>query len=356
MTVSQPYVALYSVPTSTTTLSPNTAFYAQVGLSDVYYGGVSAQAVRAGGTTLTVSIASSQVGVGQLQQTAGTSGTASVTIPVGQYYSPTTVAGGGVAFDPVGAGTTTITATVPGFLQRPTANQAVTVSSPGITMYSVTVGSGLMVSNSLFLGASETGGVTVWIRSSSPAIAKVSANATTAGTDSVGIFVPNGQTGVTFFVHGIEGQTGTVTFTASAPGFVDGSAPITVVQPAVQFYWLYGTTYSASAADQLFYLWVGTPYGSPASGVSTQAVRAGAAPLVATVTSATPAVGTLVNSAGSGATRTVNIAAGSYQTAGTVGGGGIAFDPLTTGSTSVSVSIPGYVQTTAATQTITVTP
>jgi uncharacterized repeat protein (TIGR01451 family) len=348
----QPYVTLYGLSTSTTTLSPNQAFYAAVGLSDIYYGGVSGQNVRAGGSPLTVTINSDNQGVGQLQTTGGTSGTATVTIPVGQYISPQTVVAGGVAFDPYGAGTTNVSGSVPGFLQRPGAIVAVTVTSPGITMSSLTVGSGLMAQGNVNLGASSHGGVTLRIRSSSGAIAKVSANNTTAGADSVDIVVANGTSSVQFWVHGMEGQTGTVQFTASAAGFTDGSAAQTIVQPGVVVLSL-PTSIAVASADRLFNVYVGTPSGSSVNG---QVRRAGAAPLVATVTSSQAAVGTLVTSAGAGASRTVNIAAGQSQSPGSVGAGGVAFDPLTTGSTTVNATIPGFISQPNATVNVTVTP
>lgn len=351
-TNTQPYVALAGLPTSTNTLATNNAIYAQVGLSDVYYGGVSTQAVRAGGTALTATIQSNQVGVGQIQTSAGTSGSATVTIPVGSSNSPTTVLAGGAAFDPVGAGTTTVTTSIPGFLQRPTASQAVTVSVPGITVSTVNVAGGMMVQASLSLGASQHGGVNVTIRSSSPSIAAVSANSSTAGADSVVVFLANGTSSLSFWVHGMDGQTGTITLTASAPGFTDGTAPVNVVQPALILSSL-ATSISVSAADDVFQVSVGMPSGSS---VSTQARRAGATPLVATITSSQPSVGTLVTSAGSGSPRTVSIAAGASSSPTTIGLGGVAFDPLTQGSTAVSATIPGFIAQPGATVNVTVGP
>ena len=67
-----------------------------------------------------------------------------MTIPVGAYSSPTTVATGGVEFDPIGGGSTTVSATAAGFRAATPVN--VTVSAPAMTLFSLPglVGAGLM--------------------------------------------------------------------------------------------------------------------------------------------------------------------------------------------------------------------
>ena len=98
----------------------------------------------------------------------------------------------------------------------------VTVSAPGMTLVELPglVGGGLMTSGfSAQLGASLHGGVTVRITSSNPNVLLVSPNTTTAGTPFVDIPVANGSTDASFAIHGVEGAQGTVTLTATAPGF-----------------------------------------------------------------------------------------------------------------------------------------
>jgi hypothetical protein len=85
------------------------------------------QAIRAGGTAVTATLTSGTPGVGQLVTTAQTGGTVTVTIGPGQTRSPNTVATGGVAFDPLTAGTTTVRATIAGFVALPDATVLVTV-------------------------------------------------------------------------------------------------------------------------------------------------------------------------------------------------------------------------------------
>jgi hypothetical protein len=75
-----------------------------------------------------------------------------------------------------------------------------------------------------------------------------------------------------------------------------------------------------------------------------------------TVTNSNTTVAQLTTAAGAVQSRTVQIVLGQFSSPSTVAAGGIAFDPLTAGSTTVSATIPNFVATTAATVTVTVTP
>ena len=102
----------------------------------------------------------------------------------------------------------------------------VTVSAPGMTLLNLPglVGGGLMTGGfAARLGATAHGGVTVRITSSNPDVLLVSPNTTTAGTPFVDIPVANGSTDASFVIHGVEGAQGTVTLTATAPGFHAGA-------------------------------------------------------------------------------------------------------------------------------------
>ena len=66
------------------------------------------------------------------------------------------------------------------------------------------------------------------VTSSNPAVAVVAPDATTPGTAFIDIPLTAPSTGFGFYVQGVEGQTGTVTFPATAAGFTDASAPVTV--------------------------------------------------------------------------------------------------------------------------------
>ena len=62
---------------------------------------------------MTVTVSHTNTAVGQLVTSTGVGQSRTVTIAAGQSSSPTTVAAGGVAFDPIGGGSTTVTATAP---------------------------------------------------------------------------------------------------------------------------------------------------------------------------------------------------------------------------------------------------
>jgi hypothetical protein len=73
------------------------------------------QNVRAGGS-LTVTVTNSNAVAAQLVTQAGGAQSRTVVIAAGVNTSPTTVAIGGIAFDPLQVGDTTVTASIPGFV------------------------------------------------------------------------------------------------------------------------------------------------------------------------------------------------------------------------------------------------
>lgn len=345
--VVQPAVEIYSssLAASMTTLSPDDPFYARVGIP---YGDNSrlqyALDVRAGATSpLTVTLVSSDPSFGQLVTTPLTGGSVSVDIAVGESNSPTTVADGGVAFEPLTEGTTTVTASIPEFIATTYASRAVTVTATGMTLNDATVGGGLQLSNSGYLLGSDHGGVDVVITSSDPSVLLVSPNETTPGTASITVSVADGVTLFNYYVQGLEGQTGTATVTATATGFTDGTATKEVVQPALSLYNLYSTMTTAYSDDP-FRVQVGIPDAGQTYMADYQEVRAGApSSYTATVTSSDAGVGQLVTSTVTGGSVTVEIVAGAYYSPNTVVDGGVAFDPLTVGTTTVTATITGFV-------------
>jgi len=356
--VVQPGVEIQYLATSTTSLSDDDPFYAQVGIP--YSGNSYLQytlAVRAGAPgPLTVTVTSSAQTVGQLVTTDLQAGTVTVEIPEGTFRSPTTVATGGVAFDPLTAGTTTVSATIPGYIQTNYALREVTVTAPSITLYETITGSGLQRSRSALLGAGNHGGLNVTITSSNPSVLLLSPNATTAGSESIVVPVSDGNTSFSYYVHGIENQTGNILVTATAPGFIDGSATTEVVQPAVQIYQSSLTTPKNTLdPDDEFYAQVGLPYAGDTQLQTVLDVRFGAPSLTATFVSSTPTVGQLLTSSTSGASVTAEVVAGESNTPTTLAGGGVAFEPLDAGATTVSVSIPGFIVTDYAAREVTVT-
>lgn len=362
VTAVRPGVEVQGLPGALTTLSPNANFYAQIGvLSADSNGLVRAQNTRGGASgPLVVTFTATPASVGNLIDSVTPAGAATGTarIPRGLYYTngsgPTT---GGIQLHPILNGSVAISASIPGFK---TANvngtRTVTISQPGISVNvnSAELGSGLMDAGSVTLGASNHGGTTITLTSSDPSILRLAKAVDSLSAGSIQVLVPNGQTSFTFYVHGMEGATGTPTITATASGFTNGTVSEQVIVPAIEL--IGGGTYNAGAADQLIYAQVGIP-NSQLSGLQrVQSVRTGS-PSTVTVTfaSSTPAVGTLVTQAqGAGTPRTAVIAPGVYYTPTTLATGGIYFRPLTVGQTNQTVTAPGFTLVNTATRLATV--
>ncbi len=347
VSVLQPAVQLYGLNTSMTTLDYDDPFQVRIGIPDANQNYLSEhQYVRAGGpATYTATVTSGAPTVAQLTTTALSDDTVTVDIAEGLYYSPTTVESGGVAFDPLTAGMTTVSATIPGFVTLPpgVGSIDVTVTAPDITVYETTVGSGLQYGRTLYLGAANHGGVDVTITSSNQSVLLVSPDANTPGSSEVTIPVPDGTTSVSYYLQGVESATGTVTITASAPGYVNGSAGIDVAQPALLIYSL-GTSKTTGDSDDPFYVRIGVPDASQSYMSIYQGVRAGSPNMVtATITNSDAAVGQLVTTDSTAQTVAIDIPETASQTPTYVGGGGVAFGVLDVGTTTVTATVPGFV-------------
>ena len=354
-TVLQPALDVIGVSTSTTTLTADDDFLVRIGIPNGGQQFMSVeQNIRAGGTGVTATVTTSDSAVGQLVTLGQQTRTATVNIVPGQSRSPASVLSGGVALDPLGAGTTTVSATIPSFVTLPGASVTVTISAPVLTISNVTVGAGLQENTSGSLGApAPTGGVTIRVTSSDPALALVSPNATTPGTPFIDIFVSQTLSSFNYYVQGVEGVTGTATITASTALFTPDTATTTVLQPALDVIGV-STTTTTLTADDDFLVRVGIPNGGQQFMSVEQVIRAGGTGLTATLTSSAPGVGTLITTAQSGATVTVAIAPLQSRSPSTVPTGGVALDPLTAGTTTISGTIPGVIALPTASVLVTV--
>ena len=140
---------------------------------------------------MTATVTSSVPAGAQLVDLATAGDTLTVQVAVGANSSPGSVAAGGLAVDPQTAGTTVISATIPGFFAMPVASATVTVSAPTISYGIENVGAGLQSFARATLGATNHGGVNAVVKSLDPTIAVVAPNVSTPGDDSVIVFVPN---------------------------------------------------------------------------------------------------------------------------------------------------------------------
>ena len=337
------------------TLDPADVFAVRVGLPNA--GGAfvnTAQNVRVGGS-LTATITNSNAPVAQLITTPVTGQSVTVTIAAGSSQSPASVATGGVSFDGLTVGSTSVSASIPGFTATTNATQLVTVTQPVLTISPIgNVGAGLMTNANASLSAAQHGGVTVHLVSSNPAAILLSPNNTTPGDTTMDVFVANGSTSVSFVVHGLENIVSASDVSASAPGFTGATRQSLVVQPALDILGLASTLDTLDPADP-FQIRIGIPNASNGIVTTPQSLRAGGPGAVATIASLTPSVGTLVTTAATDDTVMVTIAAGASFSPSTVGTGGVAFDGLAAGSSLVFAQIPGFISTTAAAQNVTVT-
>ena len=276
-----------------------------------------------------------------------------VFVPVNSAFSGNSVAGGGVAFDALGGGTTTLTATAPGFaLTNPPSGNAVnqvdvTVAQPGITLTSGAslnlLGSSLQTPGNITLGGSDHGGVTVRITSSDPGVLLVAPNATTPGTAFIDLNFADGDALEPYVVQGVRSATGQVTITATSPQFTNGELIVDVVEPRLQISALLLNTNSLAADDPFF---VGTGVANAAGNIQQFQNVSAAGPLTVTLTSGSQAVGlptTLANGAVS--PNAAVIAVNSAFTGNSVAGGGVAFDALGGGTTTVTATAPGFALT-----------
>jgi hypothetical protein len=126
MTIVTPGVVLGGLSSTSTVGAADDPFYAWIG----YPSGnsVNSQAIRPGGVPVTVTFNTTNTSVGLLTDGSISGSTVTAIIPVGDDNSPTSVAAGGVAHDPVGVGTATITAVSGSLVMPAAATQVVTIN------------------------------------------------------------------------------------------------------------------------------------------------------------------------------------------------------------------------------------
>jgi uncharacterized protein YfiM (DUF2279 family) len=359
--VVQPVFALGNLPDSTTTLSANDAFWAYAYILNAAGTAIQTnQEVSAEGA-LPVTFTSSDGGVGQIAKTGSTAASVTITMAVGTTYTPTSVAAGGVAFDPMAGGSTTVSVSAAGFNNAWSAtSQAVTVTQPGITITDpwqgyYRVGSGLQKPLRVTLGGANHGGVTVRVASSETTKLLISANATTPGTSFIDIPIADGSTYADFYVQGVRNATGDATVTATQARFTTGNVDIKVVQPVFVLSNLVDSTTSQSANDPFWaYAYILNAAGTA---IQTNQEVSAEGVLPVTFTSSDAGVGQIAKTGTTAASVIINMAVGTTYTPTSIASGGVAFDPMAGGSTTVSVSASGFNNAwSAASQAVTVTP
>lgn len=374
MTYVQPALALLSLPTTTTSLSASTLFLVRVGVPSSGNANLSIEqtrrpandAERLAGIVpdLTATVTNSTSAVANIEKIIDAQGNVNAaqvqttTIATGASRSPAQTVGG-LRFDPVDAGTTVVTATIPGFITTTAGAGTVTVTATaGITFGGNfgSLGGGLQIGTfGGSLGASQHGGVTVHLTSSDPARVLVAPNATTPGSGEILFNLANGQTAFSYVIQGADwvngvSTAGPVTLTVTATGFTSASGTVNYVQPGVDL--SLPTTTTDLSVNTDFSVRVGVPN---TGGVSPQPRRAGGTPLIATVTNSNETVAEIDDNGGVNGLqeKTATILAGQQSTPVNTTGG-LEFDPLSTGTTVVTATIPNFITTTGGVKTVTV--
>jgi len=187
-------------------------------------------AVLSPGILTVIGYASLNPGLGAVNVpiASGTPGTGTVT-------SPAVFNGGDltqtVSFQPVAAGTTTLTlGAVAGFsTPSAAATQQITATvtaPPIVSGGDVTTGANLQLSEYVYLSVTPPSAVTVTVTSNNPAVAVVSKSMTAAGGSAISFTGIGSTTTLNFFVQGLT--TGSTTLTVTAPGYANQTINVTV--------------------------------------------------------------------------------------------------------------------------------
>jgi hypothetical protein len=346
--------------TSNNTLGNDDPFRVRTGY--IHSNGVSFRRANVSAVSgpLTATLTSDNIAIGELVTTSTTSATATVQVPVNNDLSSSTVATGGVALRPTGIGIVNVSASASGYSNYAGSSVAVTMSLPTMSMADVwfgdkRLGGGLQAPYRVTLGASQHGGVTVRVASGDTFRILLAPDATTAGTSFIDLFIADGSTSANFYVQGINGVTGDVTLTATTPLFPTSTLDVELVQGVIDIHSLITTT-TAGAVDDPFRVRTGYIH---SNGVTFRyaPVSAGDAPLLVLLTSSDTAVGEVKTLVEIGASATIEIDSNQFDSPSTVASGGIAFDPIATGSTSISAEVIGFDNSwSGSVETITVNP
>ncbi len=315
---------------TTTTFAANTpVFVGAARLDPSTLNVVQAQAVRGGlSTPISVAVTSSDTTVGAIEG------------------NPAIFTGGEVSksveFNPAAPGTTAIDVAAPAGFSTPGNQQQITATVESvINIGNAAVGKDLQVAMSGTLGTAPAGNLQVTVTSLDPSQVALATSPTGTGAASISLLVGAGSSTLpTFYVQALAGS-GNALLEAAAPGYT--TETITIALQPSGFYITTGdfstTTFEG---DRPVSVSAARLDPQTLTVAQAQALRGSlSSPVSVTMTSSDPAVGAIVDSPA--------ILAGGDVTA------SVTFDPLTTGTTTISVmppvgfATPGNAQHIAAT-------
>jgi hypothetical protein len=254
-----------------------------------------------------------------------------------------------LAFEPIAKGSAQVTVSGPaGVLTMGLlGTQSVTVTDPDIVPPgTVTVGAGLQLRFPVTatLNGGQHGGIDVTVTSENPSRVLLSADGVAAGAPAITIHLADGEVTLSYFVQGVENQSGQGVVTISAPGFTPAVHLVQVVPAGIEIAGLPATVPAGSPNANSWWVQVGLPCPDPTQLCDVQNVRAGSPGFVVTVTSNDGAVLHLRSDEppATGIAVSKPIQPGWYFTNAITTGTswGLALEPLTPGSALVTVTGP----------------
>ncbi|MEN6521880.1 MAG: hypothetical protein ABFD46_12110 [Armatimonadota bacterium] len=313
---------------STTTFASNTSIDIRpvmLNASTLAY--ASPQNLRGGMADITVPVSTSNTDVGVLTAS-------SVTIGANINSAKT-------QFDPVGAGSATVSVGTPEGFTTPTNKQSITatVTASSITAYDISVGRDLQTSTSCYLQVTPPQAVDVTVTVGSSSVATVTTDPAVEGSSSVTFSGVVSTASKAFYVQGRS--IGTTTLTVSAPGYNPVVKTITVNPSGFMIYSpsSINTTYYSVSTDvdiRSVMLNANTlAYTAP------QNLRGGITSVTVPVAISDVTVGTL--------------SANSVTLSGNTGSAKVSFQPVAAGSAVISIGTPDGFDTSATRNTISVT-
>ncbi len=262
----------------------------------------------------------------------GTISGSPATIPVQSYYNNSSI-----LFQPVAAGTSTLTLTEPAGYSTPSNEPlqlTATVTAPAISVGSQVVGNNTYTGLSLSLGAAPPSNETMTLTSSDPTHILLSLSTTAAGTASVTVPLTKGSASVpAVYIQG-QNYSGTTainaTITASATGYSNGAGTASLYPTGLYLATgSFNTTTFSSPTNVAVYLAVLNPGSLTLYTYDNLGPQASAIPF--SVVSGTTATGTI-----SGSPASIPVQAYYNNSS-------IQFQPLTAGTSTLTLTEPaGY--------------
>lgn len=185
------------------------------------------QSVR-GGLTATVTLGNTNPSAGTFVNGDPNGDPNQVSIPGGTSIAT-------AIFDPIATGATEISVTTANGLDSPNAQyktMGITVVQPTVTPTAASVGKNLQTLGTVTVPQEVTSPLVVTVTTVDPNL-RLSSSATTAGSSSAFVTIPAGSRAANFYIQSLT-DSGSATYTASAPNYLTRSATVTFTPSGVE--------------------------------------------------------------------------------------------------------------------------